>query len=317
MSTRLNAEAIYWRFTSKAKLKHMLLMVRLYELGSMKRTAEALSVSQPAVSLMVNELENLLEVELFYRHARGVVPTPVTQELVPVARRIIAAVRDGSEIISSNVNQREGYVRIAATPAALCGIIQPKIGALVQRFGSTLIDINEVAATDSLRAITDDSCDILCLRRPNAVPEGWEFLSVESDSLVTVCSSEHPLADPLKISLESIQEQDWLVSRGGSLAKGKFDQLAQEYGLDERRFCSIITHTPALTIDLLKQSQMLAFVPRSVARPWLDSGDIVQLSLPAAIPVDDIGMLIRAETSSNVTLAVVELLLGDAGRKPL
>lgn len=314
MSIRLNAEAIFSRFTSKAKLKHMLLLVRLFELGSMKRTAEAMNISQPAVSLMVNELESLLEVELFYRHARGVVPTQVTKDLVPVARRIIGAVRDGSEIISSSVNDREGYVRIAATPAAICGAIQPKSAALVEHFGRTLIDINEITAADSLKPITENSCDLLCIRRPNVIPEGWEFHPVTTDSLITVCGAGHALTGASELTPDLIRQQSWLVSRGGSIAKGAFEELIKKYQLDETKFCSIITHTPALTIDLLKQNRMLAYIPRSVATPWLNSGEIVELTKPEPIAIDDIGIMIRSTSNSNVTLAVFELLCDQPSR---
>lgn len=309
MSKKLNSEAIFWRFSSKAKLKHMLLLVRLYELGSMKRTADAMNVSQPAVSLMVNELESLLEVELFYRHARGVVATQVTRELVPVARRIIEAMRDGSEIISSSVNDREGFVRIAATPAALCGLIQPKISHLSSHFPHTMIDIAEVTAADALRPITENSCDLLCLRRPNVIPEGWEFHEVEEDELITVCSANHPLAAAHEISIDQIRKMKWLISRGGSLAKTRFDIMIEKYQLDERNFCSVLTHTPLLTMELLKHSEMLGYIPKSVAKPWLMASDIVQLMQPPAEKIDPLGILIQSDIASNATTSVFSLLV--------
>ena len=103
-----DADVIYRRLLSKAKFRHLSLLIQLNDLRNMKRAAESMNLSQPAVSLAVSELEKLLGVTLFLRHARGVEPTQAATELVPVARRIMAALGDGSEIVSSVLNETQG-----------------------------------------------------------------------------------------------------------------------------------------------------------------------------------------------------------------
>src|SRR5690606_26287300 len=100
------SDAIRLRSTllAKATLRHMFVLTKLAELGSMTRAAEAANMTQPAISVMVADLERLVGVPLFLRHARGVKPTKTALELLPVAKRIVAATADGAEAVSSVLN---------------------------------------------------------------------------------------------------------------------------------------------------------------------------------------------------------------------
>ena len=68
--------------------------------GSFTAAADALDVSQPAVAVQVQRLEQAIGQSLFARHARGVRPTRIGLELVPHARRALEAVRAASAVAS-------------------------------------------------------------------------------------------------------------------------------------------------------------------------------------------------------------------------
>ena len=60
---------------SNIKLRHLQLIVALDQFRHLGRTAEFMSVSQPAVSRMLTEVESMLGLQLFDRSSRGTVPT--------------------------------------------------------------------------------------------------------------------------------------------------------------------------------------------------------------------------------------------------
>jgi hypothetical protein len=64
---------------SNIKLRHLQLVVALDQFRHLGRTAEFLSVSQPAVSKMLGEVESMLELTLFERSTRGTEPTPAAR----------------------------------------------------------------------------------------------------------------------------------------------------------------------------------------------------------------------------------------------
>ena len=85
----ISAKVLLNRLMAKARFRHFEVLVRLSELGSVKRTAESIGMTQPGVTQLLADLEDLLEVKLFHRHARGVMPTQACQDLLPMARQCL------------------------------------------------------------------------------------------------------------------------------------------------------------------------------------------------------------------------------------
>jgi DNA-binding transcriptional LysR family regulator len=301
-----DANAIYRRFIGKAKIRHLNLLIQLHDLGNMKRAAEALGLSQPAVSLAVSELEKLLGVQLFLRHARGVEPTPVAADLIPIARRIMAAMGDGVEVVSNAINENSGYIRISATPAAISGILHRHIGSFARKFQSTHIEITEVAGANPLEAISNEVCDILMLREPMMVPESWEFIKVLDDDLIVVCGSQNLLSQQRNISRDDFRNHEWLLTRRGSIARNAFEELAEEAQIPSVNRCGLVMHVPVLTLKLLVQGNYLSLIPRSVAIPWINEGLVVELDSPATKRLMPLGLLWNPTTANRVVRKFVE-----------
>ena len=86
--TVTSASVLLNRLQARARLRHLQVLVRVAELRNLRRSAEALGLSQPAVTQLLADLERLVELPLFERHARGVRHTPAGAQLVPLARRM-------------------------------------------------------------------------------------------------------------------------------------------------------------------------------------------------------------------------------------
>ena len=70
-----NASLLMNRLQAKARIRHLQVLVTLGELHSLKKTAETIGLSQPAVTQLLADLESLLDAKLFDRFSRGVQPT--------------------------------------------------------------------------------------------------------------------------------------------------------------------------------------------------------------------------------------------------
>ena len=85
-------------------LRAFLLVV---ELGSFHRTAEALNLSQPALSRRIQKLEAAIGGPLLERTTRHVAPTAMGQELLPLVRRMLEEF-DGSLFTFRDPQRRGG-----------------------------------------------------------------------------------------------------------------------------------------------------------------------------------------------------------------
>ena len=307
-----DADAIYRRFAGKAKFRHLSLLIQLHELRNMKRAAEALNLSQPAVSLAVSELEKLLGVTLFLRHARGVEPTQIATDLVPVARRILAALGDGAEIVSNALSDTAGFVRIAATPAAVSALLHPRIGHLARKYPSVHLDISEINAANPFESIAHGNCDMLCLSQPHVIPEDWTFVEVLSDALVVICGAGHALAARGTVSTDDLKAAQWLVTRRSSVARDRLEDLAEDIGLPDTHRSGVVTHVPSLTLELLTRHDYLALIPRSVALPWIANGWVAELDTPATTRLNPLGFLWQPEKANRLIRKLANELSGGA-----
>lgn len=298
-----SANTLLNRFVVKAKFRHMQVLVTLAEVGSMRRAAQAVNMSQPAISLLVQELEKLLETDLFFRHAKGVAPTEATRELLPIARRILGALEDGAENVANRLQKQDGVVRISASPAALGGMIQGKLDAFATRYPGIQVHIGQLSDIDPLGGIVDGAFDILCTREPSVLPEGWVFERCVDDMLIAVCGMDHVLADKPRITSEDLAQAKWLQNRVGSVARRRFEEIALANDWPQSCRCQLIMHIPELTKEMLSSGKYLAILPRSVAVPWLKALEIRELKTDLNAPLPPLGFLWAQDRSGPATAA--------------
>lgn len=309
-----SASTLLNRLTAKAKFRHMLILVKLAELGSMRRAAASVSMTQPAVSQLVLELENLLETQLFFRHARGVRPTEVTEELLPIARRTLQALEDGAERISSKLQRQSGIVRVSASPAAINGLVQEAITSFPHNHADVQIQIFEANNSDPLLAVSEDTADVILTREPHVVPKEWVFQSVMDDALIIVGGNKHPLRGEAAVSLETLGEQTWLMNRVGSVARNYLEELTLRNGWSNDKRCFVTMHIPDLTLRMLATGKYLTIIPRSVAQPWLVDGDVVQISPELSVSIPPLGAVFHGENTGSAALKFIAHLA--AAKRP-
>lgn len=300
-----DANTLLSRFTLKAKFRHMQVLVKLAEIGSMRRAAQAVNMTQPAISQLVSELEKLLETDLFFRHAKGVEPTEATKELLPIAHRILGALEDGAESVANRLQQQSGVVRVSASPAALGGMIQGTLDRFATRHPGVQVHISQLNDTDPLGGIVAQTADIICTREPPVIPEGWTFERSVEDELIAVCGHNHPFAAQQTISAEALGRAKWLLNRVGSVARLRFEHIAAEYGWPQDCRCQMIMHIPDLTKEMLATGKYLAILPRSVALPWLVSAVAVQLKTEINAPLPPLGFLWAPDQAGTATKSFV------------
>ena len=302
-----SADTILSRFVIRAKFRHMQVLVKLAELGSMRRAAEAINMTQPAISQQVSELEKLIGAPLFFRHAKGVEPTEVANELLPVAHRVLSALQDGSEAVAHRMRANAGTVSIAASPAAIGGLLLSTLGAFSEAHPHIQVQIIEGTGLGPDEDMFG-SADIICTREPRIVPEGWSFVRCLEDRLIVVCGAHHPLAAKADVNELDLGHYKWLMNRSGSVARHKFEEALESYGWSEASRGSLILHVPELTRALLTTHEYLAILPQSVAQPWLSSGLVKSLDTNLTEPLPPLGVMRPSTSQGNAIETFVGFL---------
>ncbi len=187
-----------------SKLKQLRAFCHVARLGSVSRAAEALFLSQPAVSLQLGALETELGAKLFERQGRRLSLTAEGQTLYELARPLV----DGMDSLESQFRSRvQGMNSVELNIAAGTSTILYFLPALVQAFRQAHPDVqlklHNVTGRDGLALLRSDGVD-LAVGSMLDVPNDIDYAPVRSYDPMLIAPLGHPLAIRHPLTLEDL-----------------------------------------------------------------------------------------------------------------
>ena len=284
------ATALLNRLLARGKFRHVQILLHLAELGNVQRTASAVGMTQSSVSQTLVYLEKLLGLPLFERHSRGVRPTPACMDLIPVARQLMLGVMNSAEVIAARRRKGEGTVRLIGSAAAINGLLLSALPIFSEQYPAIQIHLREAEGEDQLLAVARGDVDLVVCRRPQIIPEGWEFHRLREDRLVIVCRSTHALARARMIRPSDLADQTWLLQPAGLQARRHFDEFSESLPKMPATY-PVVTRSLPMLWRLLIGRPLLALLPRNLVTPLLETGELVELRVDHGTAMEPIGVL--------------------------
>lgn len=100
----------------RVKFRHLQCFLAVAQLGGVQKAAESLSITQPAVSKTIAELEAILGVKLFERGRHGAQPTREAQLFMPHANACVLALRQGVGLLAREGGAAAATLEIGMLP---------------------------------------------------------------------------------------------------------------------------------------------------------------------------------------------------------
>ena len=166
-------------------LKQLEYFVRVAELGSFTRAAQALGIAQPALSRQVRLLEVELRQNLLDRNGRGATPTEAGQLLLEHGRGILHQVERAREELGRVRSGLTGRVALGMPPSVARVLTVPLTRAFRQRLPEAQLSISEGLSTAMQENLLNGRLDIAVLYKPSAMP-GVEHQPLLSEELLLV-----------------------------------------------------------------------------------------------------------------------------------
>lgn len=181
------------------QLRHFL---KAAELCSFTRAAQAVELSQPALSRSIGRLEEELGQPLFERQTRKISLTDAGKLLQTRAQQILALVDNTkSEICDDG---QTGTIRVAAIPT----IAPFMLPALLREFGDShpnaSVIVHEDTTDNLLKKLSEGAVDIAVLALPLSA-KYLEIVELFEEELLLVLSKVHPLCAKKQIQLTDIE----------------------------------------------------------------------------------------------------------------
>ena len=300
------------RLLVRARLRHLQVLVKLGELGSVQRASVAVGLTQPSTSHALAELEKLLDCQLFHRHARGVTPTRVAQAVLPLARRILDIINDCADVVSAMAGPANSVVRVAAISGAITGILSRVLPDFSDQHPDVLLQVQELDVEHIGSLLATGDIDLVLCRHPAVLPQGWTFSTLLEDRFVIVCGAHHPLANTREASLTELWSETWLQGPLASAARRAFDELITQAGVSPP-LRLISSRSASILWAMLQKHRLISLVPYSVARQLVDGGQLVMINVPLPFGFEPIGAMTREKDLGQATQGLLAFLKDSRG----
>jgi DNA-binding transcriptional LysR family regulator len=148
------------KLSELASVRELRAFVSICHHGSMAAAAQALALTGPAVSVLIRELEQKLDVRLFDRSTRSMRVSAAGREALVFAERILKQLGDlhtGMEDIAAG---RSGALRIAATSSLAQTLVPPVLARFASVHPQVRIELNDCAPNQFQELILKDQVDL-------------------------------------------------------------------------------------------------------------------------------------------------------------
>lgn len=278
----------------RIKLRHLTAFIETDRQGGVLPAAEALGLTQPAISKSLAELEDILDVALFDRTRRKLALTEFGALFLRYATATLSALRQGVESVSVAGGGGDAVVRLGALPTVEVEIVPHAVARFSASPLACRVHVESGPSPHLLSLLAGGAIDFVVGRMP--APElmaGFSFEHLYTEPLVLAVRPSHPLLDQAAPALPMIEPYPALVPPRGAIIRGTVESLLLAAGITRLpREVETVSNSFARAYALLTDA--VWFISRSVVAADLEKGDLYALPLDLTASFGAIGITTRA-----------------------
>ena len=259
------------RFT----LRQLQVFVSVAQQGSVSRAAESLSLSQPAASTSLTELERQSGCQLFDRVGKRLSLNALGHQLLPQAVGLLDQARE----IEALLNGKSGFGSLAVGATLTVGnyLATLLIGSFMQRHPECQVRLHVQNTMNIVQQIAHYELDLGLIEGDCQHPD-IEVLPWVEDELVVFCAPGHRLAESGQASLEELSREAWILREQGSGTRLTFDQ-AMRHHPTPLNIRLELEHTEAIK-RAVESGLGISCISRLALRDAFRRGSLVPLETP-------------------------------------
>ncbi|MBU2286360.1 MAG: LysR family transcriptional regulator [Gammaproteobacteria bacterium] len=296
--------------TKRINLKHLRAFQAVAHHGRFTRAAEAIGLSQPALSALVAQLEEDLGVKLVHRTTRAMDITPIGREFLGACERILVDVDGAIGEARDYAHLRRGKLRLAALPSVSRILLPAALRSFRDLHPQVMISVVDVLGDALLDQLLTGQVDLGI-----GYAEASDELRAEpllTDQLTAVGTSDLLGRSMRQIRWAELAEYDILAMSHGSTVRRLMDDGARETDVSLR--VVLESHQMPTAIAYARAGLGIAVLPSTA----LSSGEEASVrGVPIVAPVIKRKLSLlsrRSQALSPAAEAFATLLRENLGR---
>ncbi|AUC60234.1 RuBisCO operon transcriptional regulator [Cyanobacterium sp. HL-69] len=202
--------------------------------GSFKRAADSLYVSQPAISLQIQNLEKQLTVPLFDRGGRKAQLTEAGNLLLAYGEKIITLCQETCRAIEDLQNLQGGTLIVGASQTTGTYLLPRMIGLFHQKYPYVSVQLQVHSTRRTSWAVANGQVDLAIIggEVPSELQDVLEIIPYAEDELALIIPSNHPFAEQETIAKDDLYHLNYITLDSQSTIRKVIDQVLTRSGIN-------------------------------------------------------------------------------------
>jgi len=255
------------------------------EFGSLRKTAEALQLSQPALSRQIQILEHEMGAPLFLRADKRLLLTPAGSLLADRARTILDEVDAVHRDIAAISRQRRSHISVGAIQSTCTYLLPKAIRAFRARYPSVQIVVQGSRSAEIIERVGRRTLDVGIVAAPIHDPRLVSY-PLAKDPFVLVTALSHRFATARRLGIDDVAAEPFVTFPRGFLIRETIEGAFLAAGFD----FDVVVETESIEAikELVRQGGGVSLLPRTALIGERDRRELAAVELHGDSMVRDI-----------------------------
>ena len=269
-------------------IKHLRYFDALAHHGHFGRAADACAITQPALSLQIKELEGLLNAPLVERSARQIRLTPIGEEFLRRARKILTDIDELADLSRSSEGPIKGPLRLGVIPTVAPYLLPTILRECTEKLPDLELQPRESVTASLIDDLQHSRLDVVIAALPMSEPSLQEFALFDEQFMLVRPPQDEDKPVP---SPERLQEMKLLLLEEGHCFR---DQALSFCNIEPTDPTNLMEGTSLSTlVQMVSAGLGVTLVPEMAVPLETGNASVSVARFPGASPKRTIGMVWR------------------------
>lgn len=234
------------------------------EEGQVRKAAQRLGISQPAVTKALQRLEKELGFELFERSVKGMTPTRVADQFRQRTSALRGALRDAVKEATDLHLGALGLLRVGVSPLYTQKLFVPAFVQLHRQRPAAMVCASVHLNDELWRLLRQGELDLTISSLPALVPDDFRTIELMQDDLCMVVRTGHPLLARRRLKFADLAQVQWMLPGPDVAARRHVEALLAQSGLPPPRIALEVSNTAGQMRQILRDTDLVSLMSQSM-----------------------------------------------------
>lgn len=234
------------------------------EEGQVRKAAQKLGVSQPAITKGLQRLEKALGFELFERSVRGMTLTRVAEQFRQRTSALRGVLHDAVKEATDLHLGALGLLRVGVSPLYVQKLFVPAYVQLHRQRPAASVRASVHLNDELWRLLRQGELDMTISSLPSVVPDDLEVFELMRDDVCMVVRQDHPLLDNRRLRVNDLADAQWMLPGPNVAARRHVEARLAQAGLPPPRIALEVSNTSGQMGPILRETDLVSIMSESM-----------------------------------------------------